>query len=431
VGDGRLRFWLAPFDAAGDRYYIDNVVLEKLDGTAPPPPPPPSNVLVNPGFESGTSPWNFYTNGGGSFTTVSPGSGSTRAAMIAITAPGTNVQLNQKNVPLVAGSRYRLSFDAYSNSGHDVEVILHKDASPYTNYGLKKTFYLTGSWSTYSVEFDATGFSGSVGDGRLRFWLAPFDAAGDRYYIDNVVLEATTSTKVRIMVGESVFDDPNTLSSIGPDLGIGIVTQTTAEYQYTILEKLADSVAEHKVYGYITRPTWHPDPVGIAKWYANAALDHPEIIGVMLDDVIDQLAKGDWTNEIVLKMIRAIRTNPQLKIMLTCYPRWGELDKSFNWDFDAVWLAVNGDQVLGNLDYYLNLAYQKFPEKEIWVGVYPNGGWNLPPLTPEQLRAVIITCREHYQRGKIAGIAIYDCGYMAEHPEMLAILTDDLNSFMI
>jgi hypothetical protein len=42
VGDGRLRFWLAPFDAAGDRYYIDNVVLEKLDGTAPPPPPPPS-----------------------------------------------------------------------------------------------------------------------------------------------------------------------------------------------------------------------------------------------------------------------------------------------------------------------------------------------------------------------------------------------------
>ena len=153
-----------------------------------------NNVLVNPGFESGTSPWNFYTNGEGSFTTVSPGSGSTKAAMIAITAPGTNVQLYQRNVPLVAGSSYRLSFDAYSNSGHDVEVILHKDTSPYTNYGLKKTFGITNSWSTYSVEFDTQGFSGTVNDGRLRFWLAPFDAAGDKYYIDNVVLQKLDGT---------------------------------------------------------------------------------------------------------------------------------------------------------------------------------------------------------------------------------------------
>jgi len=40
-------FWLAPYDAAGDQYFIDDVVLEKTGGVVV---PPPASLLSNPGL---------------------------------------------------------------------------------------------------------------------------------------------------------------------------------------------------------------------------------------------------------------------------------------------------------------------------------------------------------------------------------------------
>ncbi len=37
-------------------------------------------------------------------------------------------------------------------------------------------------------EFTASGFTGTVEDGRLGFWFAPYAQAGDEYYIDDVTL---------------------------------------------------------------------------------------------------------------------------------------------------------------------------------------------------------------------------------------------------
>jgi hypothetical protein len=34
----------------------------------------------------------------------------------------------------------------------------------------------------------AEGFSGTVNDSRFMFWLAPYAAAGDQFYIDDVSL---------------------------------------------------------------------------------------------------------------------------------------------------------------------------------------------------------------------------------------------------
>ena len=95
----------------------------------------------------------------------------------------------QDSLPLETNTQYWLSFKARSKTGHDLQVALLKQASPYTNYGMKKTFNLTNVWKRYSVEFTTSGFSGTVNDGRLMFWLAPYDAAGDEYFFDDVVLE--------------------------------------------------------------------------------------------------------------------------------------------------------------------------------------------------------------------------------------------------
>ena len=279
AGDGRLMFRLSSYDAAGDQYFFDDVVFEKVvapetsptitlqpqgrsvivgqtatftltaTGTAPiayqwrkngadiagatnssyTTPATTladsgarfscvvsnaygrvtsntatltvsngaASILTNPGFEGGTLPWVFYTNGSGSFLNDAPGSGSPHAGRVSITTAGTNVQLFQSGLALEADTRYRLSFKAYSNSGHDLSVTLQKHGTPYNSYGL--TGYrvnLGTAWSEYSTEFTTTGFSGAVSDGRLMFWLAPYDAAGDQYFLDDVVITKTSTPPV-------------------------------------------------------------------------------------------------------------------------------------------------------------------------------------------------------------------------------------------
>jgi hypothetical protein len=155
-----------------------------------PVPPPATNLVVNGGFESGTASWTFQTNGAGSFTAVSPGNVGAKAGQVSITTPGTAVQLFQRNISLTSGGQYRLSFKAICNTGHDVQLSVFKHASPFTPYGLtNQVFNLTTSWASYSVDFTASGFAGTVGDARLRFWVSPYDASGDVYQFDDVRLE--------------------------------------------------------------------------------------------------------------------------------------------------------------------------------------------------------------------------------------------------
>jgi len=148
-----------------------------------------NNIIQNPGFESGTSPWLFYTNGIGTFLNDASGAGSPHAGHITISQEGSNVQLYHPGIVLEPNTLYRLSFKAYSNTGHDFSISLHKHGSPYTNYGLSDYVVNLGtSWSEYSTQFTTSGFSRTVNDGRLRFWLSPYDAIGDQYFIDDVIL---------------------------------------------------------------------------------------------------------------------------------------------------------------------------------------------------------------------------------------------------
>lgn len=283
--DTRFRFWFAPYDAAGDAYFVDNVSLAKTvsaptaplitshptdqtvnegqsatfnvgaSGTPPltykwqrngvdipgatatsyatPPasladsgaafrcivsnqsgsdtsnnaqlsvnPAPPSfSLLQNPDFESGTAPWTFYTNGSGNFMSAAPGFTGSSSGRVSISAQGTNVQLSQSGFILEANITYSLTFNAYSNTGHDLALSVLKNNSPYTGYGLSnRVINLTTSWQTYTVQFTATGFSGTTTDTRFRFWFAPYDVAGDIYFIDNVTLKKAVAPPLSIDV---------------------------------------------------------------------------------------------------------------------------------------------------------------------------------------------------------------------------------------
>ncbi len=150
-----------------------------------------TNIIANPGFESGTAPWGFYSNGipTGSFIVSSPGYTGVSAGKVSIGAVGANIQFYQDGRTLQANTLYRLTFKAYSNSGHDVAVNLM--GIPYVFYGLAYTVNLSTNWQTFTTEFTTSGFAGTVNNGRLQFWFsgAGLASAGDIYYFDDIVLE--------------------------------------------------------------------------------------------------------------------------------------------------------------------------------------------------------------------------------------------------
>ncbi len=166
------------------------------------------SLVSNPGFENGTASWVFYTSGGGTFSTeVQSGN---RVGVVSISRAGSNIQLYQSGLVLESNKRYRLTFLAYSNTGHDVSLYVQKHGPPYTSYGLDGAVAdLTTTWTSFSMEFTATGFSGTRNDGRLRIWLASTAVKNDKFYFDDVILTKITSDPPAITtqpVGVSVVE---------------------------------------------------------------------------------------------------------------------------------------------------------------------------------------------------------------------------------
>lgn len=155
------------------------------------PPPPADNLILNHSFEEGSNNWSFHTDGIGSFIVDSSDAyKGSNSAQISISQQGSNVQLYQFNISLEPDTRYSLSFTAKSNTGHNLSVYVHEHDDDYTNYGLSNyVANLTSNWQTFSTEFTTPRFDTAVNDARLRFWLAPYDAAEDEYLVDNVVLK--------------------------------------------------------------------------------------------------------------------------------------------------------------------------------------------------------------------------------------------------
>ena len=197
VSDGRLYFWFASDARPGDRFFIDKVILVKSGSTqtstAPPPPAPApgaaSNLLTNPGFESGMASWGFYTNGSGSAITSGPPYEGNQAALITTSTGGSNIQFHQHGLQLEPNTNYQLSFAAYSSTGHDFRVSLIKHGSPYTNYGINNAqFDLTSTWQVFTLDFKTNNFGSTVNDGRLYFWFANDAQPGDRYFLDRLIM---------------------------------------------------------------------------------------------------------------------------------------------------------------------------------------------------------------------------------------------------
>ena len=192
-------------------------------------PPVVQNLIINPGFELGTASWNFYTNGIGTFTTENSGYAGL-SGKIVINDPNTNTQLYQVGITVEPNTLYRLRFAARSTMGNDISIELLKHVSPYTNYGLNKQFDLTSSWQEFSTEFTSSGFSNTVNDGRLKFWLAPFAAAGEIYYIDDVRLEKVSPSGIPTIITHPASQTVNV--GMTATFNVSAIGTTPLRYQW-------------------------------------------------------------------------------------------------------------------------------------------------------------------------------------------------------
>lgn len=262
TSNARLRFWLSSYGTAGDIYYFDDVSLEETGSSAPPAPtatptpdpsePPPSqpgggmsgsNQIANGSFENGQSFWSFHTGGQGSFNIVNSSIEGNKGARVSVTTADDNIQLYQRGITLKEDTSYRLSFYAYSNSGNDLNVYLHKHTAPYTYYGLSKKVQLGQEWKQYVVEFSTSGISGETSNARLRFWLSNSAEAGDRYFFDDLVLTELSETSGQV-TGLS-YSIPLLESSL-PDVTMELQTSTDddAEADNQDITDIADGADE-------------------------------------------------------------------------------------------------------------------------------------------------------------------------------------------
>ena len=190
------------------------------------PPPSGINLVQNPGFESGTDNWSFYSNAGSIFTVESGGDNSTSTAVINIPTAGTNIQLSQVNFALESGISYRFSFRGKINTPRSVSVSMHKNSANYSIYGLDQVYNLTTTWQSYSTDFIANTTT-VASDTRLKFWFAePFAQSGDTYYIDNISIEKIITP---VSVAPSIVVQPQSLTKNSGEQVIFSISATGTE----------------------------------------------------------------------------------------------------------------------------------------------------------------------------------------------------------
>lgn len=212
--------------------------------------PVAGNVVQNPSFESDLRDWHFNRRANGSASATGGAPQCSKAALLQISKTAPNTQLYQRNLILAANSRYRFTFAAYSSSGNDIGVYLHKHGTPYTNYGLAvHQINLQPGWQTYTVDFTTRGFSGQVTDGRLRFWLAPYARPGDSYWFDAVSLVQVGAAATGVDLANE--DAVVTL----PDRGL-LINLPEAEFDPTIVAQIdaGNPVEEERTFQEIFLP---------------------------------------------------------------------------------------------------------------------------------------------------------------------------------
>ncbi|MDF3036695.1 MAG: Glucan endo,3-beta-D-glucosidase, partial [Paucimonas sp.] len=184
--NARLVFNLA---AAGtNSVWVDNVSIVDV-GAADSSGGPATgvNILANGDFSSGLTSWTNWDNGANGLV-VTNDNGQAKLAIASVDPSNDwNVQFNQINVPVVAGTSYTLTFTGSASSPRTVAVVIGENGGSYARY-LNSTAALTTSTNTFTYTFTAAVTNPAA---QLQI-LGAVGTAGESYnlFFDNFSLVA-------------------------------------------------------------------------------------------------------------------------------------------------------------------------------------------------------------------------------------------------
>ena len=139
------------------------------------------NLIENGDFSDGFTGWTFHAPKGSSFD-IEHG-----MARLTVASRSDNIQLYQAGLALEPETRYLLTFTASSEGPHTLAVHVHRNTVPYESFGLANYIAdVDREAKSFAVYF--TTPRGTLNDGRLRFWLAPYADVGSVYRIGDVSL---------------------------------------------------------------------------------------------------------------------------------------------------------------------------------------------------------------------------------------------------
>lgn len=179
------------------------------------------------------------------------------------------------------------------------------------------------------------------------------------------------------------------------------------------------------VLGKVDRKQWgwsQEDCERHAEWIARLSLDHPEIIGLYLNDYWGEIEEGGKTREqwdTISAKAKAI--NPNLPLWAPLYPDNGDLEKPFDFDHDALIFNIWDDREVRNAEKWLAEAVEKHSGTPIVTGLYLNSGRDPETswLSEEDFKHILGVYVDFFNAGKTKGIRFFRVAQFQERPEYL------------
>ena len=160
-----------------------------------------------------------------------------------------------------------------------------------------------------------------------------------------------------------------------------------------------------------------------AEWIANLSLTQKEIIGLYLNDFIEEMeevGKGGHSEQEFRQIIaKAKSINPRLPIWVPCYPPH-ELEKPYDFDIDAVIFSFYNTKVLQDHAKLLDQALKKFPGKPLMGSLYLNAGSERRWLSEEETRQLLDFFVQGINEGKLCGLRVFRVENLQQRPEYAA-----------
>ncbi len=174
-----------------------------------------TNMVANPGFESGTGSWQFNKRAGAgaySITTSTKSEGVNSAQLSVTTAGGSpqSIELSQYGKAISSGQTYTVSFSARAAANRTMDVVVQDGSSPYREY-MRKSVPLTTTWQQFSYTFTAPESKPNT------FVGIQVGATTGTVYVDNVIYATGTGSSVVPTTAQSgnLLPNPGCESSTG------------------------------------------------------------------------------------------------------------------------------------------------------------------------------------------------------------------------